>query len=229
MAGGPGSLAWRVVCPVFAAVDPRMAGSNPGLRALAPGAGRDHPRVGGDHPGVRALHPRIGGNHPGVAGVYPRMVGVYPRVARVYLGIKTNHPGANRNHSRVDANHSRTAAPICGLSPQSWEKCQFLAFGSPSSASGDGRFGCQRWALPKDRKRQMPKDRCLAYAWHHFLFETLLGGMNTVGTSQGIFRTARGGSWTDEAVGCRAAIRSKELPGQRSSNLGFRVALVPSQ
>ena len=66
-------------------------------------------------------------------------------------------------------------------------------------------------------------------AWHHFLFETLLGGMNTVGTSQGIFRTARGGSWTDEAVGCRAAIRSKALPGQRSSNLGFRIALVPSK
>lgn len=68
------------------------------------------------------------------------------------------------------------------------------------------------------------KEWCLD--WHA---ETLRDGMNPVGASQGIFHTARGGSWSDDVVGCRAAIRSKELPGQRNGNLGFRIALVPSQ
>jgi formylglycine-generating enzyme required for sulfatase activity len=45
------------------------------------------------------------------------------------------------------------------------------------------------------------------------------------GASSGSFRVNRGGSWSNEAVICRSAIRIAFTPGYRNSNLGFRLAL----
>lgn len=49
------------------------------------------------------------------------------------------------------------------------------------------------------------------------------------GAVQGVARVNRGGGWLDEAAYCRAADRSGIEPARRSSSLGFRPALVPSE
>ncbi len=48
------------------------------------------------------------------------------------------------------------------------------------------------------------------------------------GPTSGSFRVIRGGSWYFAARFCRSAIRRGDSPDDRSSNLGFRVAAVPS-
>ena len=48
------------------------------------------------------------------------------------------------------------------------------------------------------------------------------------GAARGVDRVARGGSWNNRAARCRAAHRVGDRPGDRSSSLGFRPALVPS-
>jgi formylglycine-generating enzyme required for sulfatase activity len=51
---------------------------------------------------------------------------------------------------------------------------------------------------------------------------------NPRGPSQGTFRVIRGGSWPDEPVTLRLSARKKGLPVDRSSHLGFRLALTVS-
>jgi formylglycine-generating enzyme required for sulfatase activity len=55
----------------------------------------------------------------------------------------------------------------------------------------------------------------------------LYGGTNPLGTI-GVHRVVRGGSWSNNAANCRAAVRSGNAPGNRRSYLGFRPALVPA-
>ena len=45
---------------------------------------------------------------------------------------------------------------------------------------------------------------------------------DTPGPSAGSSRVGRGGSWSDYAIGCRAAARNSAAPGYNSSSLGFR-------
>ncbi|OPZ99499.1 MAG: Serine/threonine-protein kinase pkn1 [Bacteroidetes bacterium ADurb.Bin408] len=49
---------------------------------------------------------------------------------------------------------------------------------------------------------------------------------NPQGAISGSSRVLRGGSWSDGARGCRSANRSGNSPGDRISNLGFRLAVV---
>jgi formylglycine-generating enzyme required for sulfatase activity len=46
-------------------------------------------------------------------------------------------------------------------------------------------------------------------------------------TAQGNLRVARGGSWLYEPKGCRSANRDDYGPGNRCSDVGFRVVLAP--
>jgi len=46
------------------------------------------------------------------------------------------------------------------------------------------------------------------------------------GPSTGSYRVGRGGSWFDDAIGCRSACRIGDSPGNRYNSVGFRVALV---
>ncbi len=62
--------------------------------------------------------------------------------------------------------------------------------------------------------------------WHDV---TLPGGMDPTGTSSGVYRVYRGGSWNNFAAGCRAASRRGYAPTARRHYLGFRPALVPSE
>jgi formylglycine-generating enzyme required for sulfatase activity len=48
------------------------------------------------------------------------------------------------------------------------------------------------------------------------------------GPATGSYRVLRGGSWNDLAWYCRSAFRYGYVPSSRGSNLGFRLALVPS-
>jgi formylglycine-generating enzyme required for sulfatase activity len=57
---------------------------------------------------------------------------------------------------------------------------------------------------------------------------TLSGGQDPWVPSSGSDRVNRGGSWNDYASDCRSAYRSRYSPVSRGSNLGFRLALVPS-
>ena len=50
---------------------------------------------------------------------------------------------------------------------------------------------------------------------------------NPKGASSGQYRVNRGGSWGNDARGCRVSYRNYNTPSNRSSNLGFRVVLVP--
>lgn len=49
----------------------------------------------------------------------------------------------------------------------------------------------------------------------------------TVGPSSGSRRVDRGGSWLNDASGCRVANRGSNSPGNRTSGLGFRVVCLP--
>ncbi len=48
------------------------------------------------------------------------------------------------------------------------------------------------------------------------------------GPSSGERRVLRGGAWDYDAAVCRSAYRNNCVPGGRSSNIGFRVVLVPA-
>jgi formylglycine-generating enzyme required for sulfatase activity len=56
----------------------------------------------------------------------------------------------------------------------------------------------------------------------------LAGGVDPVGPSAAASRVIRGGGWGNAGGGCRSAFRIGFAPGDRISNLGFRVARVPS-
>jgi formylglycine-generating enzyme required for sulfatase activity len=58
--------------------------------------------------------------------------------------------------------------------------------------------------------------------------EKLVAGSDPVGPSTGLFRVIRGGSWSDRAHSCRSATRGNSTSTVRSTDLGFRVAAVPS-
>jgi formylglycine-generating enzyme required for sulfatase activity len=55
------------------------------------------------------------------------------------------------------------------------------------------------------------------------------GGTDPRGVSSGSFRVGRGGSWLNDASGCRAANRGYDGPAYRSIIIGFRSALPPGQ
>jgi formylglycine-generating enzyme required for sulfatase activity len=48
------------------------------------------------------------------------------------------------------------------------------------------------------------------------------------GNAGGTYRINRGGSWITAARDCRAAFRGYDLPANKRSDLGFRLALAPS-
>jgi formylglycine-generating enzyme required for sulfatase activity len=52
--------------------------------------------------------------------------------------------------------------------------------------------------------------------------------VDPIGPSKATLRVFRGGSWFNDAKGCRSAIRTCGDPQYRSSDLGFRVAAVPN-
>ena len=51
---------------------------------------------------------------------------------------------------------------------------------------------------------------------------------NPKGPATGLSRVGRGGCWRSGARDCRAAVRSRDAPGCRDGDLGFRLARVPS-
>jgi sulfatase modifying factor 1 len=51
--------------------------------------------------------------------------------------------------------------------------------------------------------------------------------VDPTGPESGSTHTRRGGSWFSYAGSCRSAARSRNVPGVRFNNLGFRVALAP--
>jgi formylglycine-generating enzyme required for sulfatase activity len=53
--------------------------------------------------------------------------------------------------------------------------------------------------------------------------------VNPSGPFKGTDRVIRGGGWIDSAWYCRSARRVSTMPTTRSSNVGFRVALVPAK
>ena len=59
--------------------------------------------------------------------------------------------------------------------------------------------------------------------------DSLPGGTDPSGSSSGVYRVFRGGSWSYDAAVCRAARRLRNDPDLRNRNLGFRPALVPSK
>lgn len=59
--------------------------------------------------------------------------------------------------------------------------------------------------------------------------DTLKGGVDPKGPSNGASRVVRGGSFVSNAADCRAARRKGYAPGSRVGDLGFRPALVPSR
>ena len=65
--------------------------------------------------------------------------------------------------------------------------------------------------------------------WCEDAYTQLRGGTDPL-AEDGAYRVFRGGSWSDEAEGCRAAKRRLYGPGPdfRAPHLGFRPALVPS-
>jgi sulfatase modifying factor 1 len=65
---------------------------------------------------------------------------------------------------------------------------------------------------------------CSDYVWHQ---ETVKGTSSFLGYA---INSYRGGSWNDQASSCRSAFRSsRDRYVGRSSAIGFRVALVPSE
>jgi formylglycine-generating enzyme required for sulfatase activity len=50
---------------------------------------------------------------------------------------------------------------------------------------------------------------------------------NPENTATGSYRVIRGGSWTDYAVSCRSAFRSRFTPATRYDYVGFRLVFVP--
>jgi hypothetical protein len=57
----------------------------------------------------------------------------------------------------------------------------------------------------------------------------LQGGSNPSGPSSGVNRVLRGGSWFTFAARCSSAYRYYYSPDDRDNNIGFRLALVPSE
>ena len=83
------------------------------------------------------------------------------------------------------------------------------------------------WAVGSTNRR--PSGVCWpsrhSFAWRSVkLFSTVsseLFGHRPSGTN----RVNRGGSWNNSADNCRSANRNRNAPGNRNSNLGFRLAL----
>ncbi|HLF84902.1 MAG TPA: formylglycine-generating enzyme family protein, partial [Blastocatellia bacterium] len=63
---------------------------------------------------------------------------------------------------------------------------------------------------------------CLDY-WHETYSSAPTDGSpwETAGDTR--YRVLRGGSWLNHGVGCRSANRSRNTPGRRDVNFGFRV------
>ena len=50
---------------------------------------------------------------------------------------------------------------------------------------------------------------------------------NPQGSSTGVYRVMRGGSWAFDAWDCRVARRLSDQPTSRNPNVGFRVVSLP--
>jgi formylglycine-generating enzyme required for sulfatase activity len=50
---------------------------------------------------------------------------------------------------------------------------------------------------------------------------------NPPGPETGSYRVLRGGSWDDDARGCRSARRHGDSPGRRDCSIGFRLVFIP--
>ncbi len=84
-----------------------------------------------------------------------------------------------------------------------------------------GSYGANEWGL-KDMHGNV-------WEWCGDWFGVKLGGgVDPAGPSTGFTRVLRGGSWIDRAVRCRTALRFWNVPGFRTSIVGFRPALVSS-
>ncbi len=59
--------------------------------------------------------------------------------------------------------------------------------------------------------------------------DTLIGGIDPAGPDSGSLRAFRGGAWSYDAMGCRAAFRAGYQPNTLTDDIGFRLALVPSR
>jgi formylglycine-generating enzyme required for sulfatase activity len=57
--------------------------------------------------------------------------------------------------------------------------------------------------------------------------DRLSGGQDPAGPPSGSYRSIRGGSWGNYAAYCRSANRGFNAPGNRTSEIGFRIVAVP--
>ena len=65
-----------------------------------------------------------------------------------------------------------------------------------------------------------------AHDWYDEKYYASSPAADPPGTSNASSRVVRGGSWFFIAGYCRPAYRDRYAPGDRNSNLGFRVAAV---
>ena len=61
--------------------------------------------------------------------------------------------------------------------------------------------------------------------WHDSSYYSSSPRSDPAGPVSGTNRVLRGGSWNRSALKCRVAIRHYYYPGNRSNNVGFRLAL----
>ena len=63
------------------------------------------------------------------------------------------------------------------------------------------------------------------YDWYQGDYYAQSPDANPAGPAEGMFRVARGGSWSTSTPDCRTARRFRYVPASRENNLGFRVLL----
>ena len=92
------------------------------------------------------------------------------------------------------------------------------------------RIGRTRWDNCDPNLRGLFDVHGNVYEWCHDWYASDLddGAEDPTGAEAGSYRLAPGGGWDYSASLCRSANRSRYLPDDRSSFLGFRVATVPS-
>ena len=108
-----------------------------------------------------------------------------------------------------------------------WEyACRAGNKGDFCFGNGEKKLGDYAWYQDNSHRQTQPVGAKLANDWglhdmHGNVWEwceDVIAGSNRVG---------RGGSWRYSAWYCRSAFRDRNTPGNRDSNLGFRVATVP--
>ena len=104
--------------------------------------------------------------------------------------------------------------------------CRAGSKGDFCFGNGEKKLGDYAWYQDNSHRQTQPVGAKLANDWglhdmHGNVWEwceDVIAGSNRVG---------RGGSWRYSAWYCRSAFRDRNTPGNRDSNLGFRVATVP--